>query len=650
MLETLELVRSAEPVSPRQLQPKLPRDLETIALKCLEKEPSRRYASAEALGQDLARWLAGKPIAARPVGPIERLWRWARRNQAVAGLSSAVALILVAATLSSILAVFRFDRLARDERRAARLAAGARRDAEARAEENRLLLVGQYVDTGARLMDEGDFLGSLPWFVEALRRDRDDPIRAEDHRIRIAAALRVCPRLVEVLPHDGIFSAAYDAEGGRIVTAGSDGKARVWNVASGGAARHDRARRKSPPRLVPSRRPPDRDRGRRRHGPGLGYGCGRSRLATSTTRWRRDAGRVQPRPRLHRHGLPGRHGTRLERGDCPAVPAAGAAHRALRQVAYSPDGRFIVTADDRAAQVWDADTGAPRARLEVGRPVWRTVFSPDGRRLVAASTGNRTRVWDLATGKPLLTLGHEASVWHAAFSPDGCWIATASFDGTARLWNATSGMPATPPLKHGAIALHVAFSPDGRHIVTTSDDKTARVWDAATGALRATLGHSGPVQTAAFHRDGRRILTASDDGTARVWDVAVKVPHTILRCDSAVNYVAFSPDGRQVATATQDGRTRLWDTTTGAPPRVSTTIGRSGVRSTVPTAAASSPPAPTRRRGSGTRPPVRPRHAGPCRDGLACDLQPRRPPHRHRRRRCAHARPGPDRSRHGGHE
>jgi tetratricopeptide (TPR) repeat protein len=122
-LETLEQVQSREPVPPRLLQPEVPRDLETVCLKCLDKEPGRRYASAEALADDLGRFLAGEPVRARPLGRLGRLGRWARREPAVAGLWAAglAALLL----LMSGAAVWWF-RQAETDRAAALVMAEAR--------------------------------------------------------------------------------------------------------------------------------------------------------------------------------------------------------------------------------------------------------------------------------------------------------------------------------------------------------------------------------------------------------------------------------------------------------------------------------------------------------------------------------------------
>src|SRR5262245_3061937 len=116
-LTLLRQARESEPPRPSSIRPGLDRDLETVVLKCLEKDPVRRYPSAEALADDLECWLSGRPIAARPVGPAERLWRWCGRNPTIAGLTAAVAVLLVVvAAVSTASALKERDR-ARTERR-----------------------------------------------------------------------------------------------------------------------------------------------------------------------------------------------------------------------------------------------------------------------------------------------------------------------------------------------------------------------------------------------------------------------------------------------------------------------------------------------------------------------------------------------------
>jgi WD40 repeat protein len=240
---------------------------------------------------------------------------------------------------------------------------------------------------------------------------------------------------------------------------------------------------------------------------------------------------------------------------------------AVRSAAYSPDGRFIVTASwDKTARVWDASTAQPVAELKGhSSEVNSASYSPDGRFIVTASRDKTARVWNASSALPVAELkGHSAYVYSAAYSPDGRFIVTASADGTARVWNASTAEFVAELKGHSSAVISAAYSPDGKFIVTASDDRTARVWDASTAKLVAELkGHLSEVWSAAYSPDGRLIVTASADGTARVWNASTAEPIAELKGHSAYVYsAAYSPDGKFIITVSADGTARIWNAST----------------------------------------------------------------------------------------
>jgi WD40 repeat protein len=335
------------------------------------------------------------------------------------------------------------------------------------------------------------------------------------------------------LRHEAAVSqATWDADGSRVLTASADGTARVWDANNGkelATLRHE------------------------------------DRVWRAT--WNADGSRILT------VSADGTARVWLLASSSAGDAGSGAElltlrHEAsVRQATWNADESRILTAsDDGTARVWDAQTGEELATLRHEASVWQATWNADGSRILTTSWDGTARVWDAGSGAELATLRHEAAVRQATWNADESRILTASNDGTARVWllasssagDAGSGAELLT-LRHEDTVWQATWNADESRILTASDDGTARVWDATSGAELATLRHEASVNHATWNADETRILTASWDGTARVWDAGSGAELATLRHEDRVSQATWDTDGSRILTASYDGTARVWD-------------------------------------------------------------------------------------------
>jgi WD40 repeat protein/predicted Ser/Thr protein kinase len=531
-LDTLLQAVRDEPVAPRRLRPNVPRDLETVCLKCLDKEPARRYPGAAALADDLRRYLDGEPVRARPVGTAGRAARWARRRPAVAALL-AVCAAGFAAAFAAVTWEGRQARLAQGRTEIERTAAQeARRSEAAQRRSFQRLAAGLLRDSALRHCEDGDVGRGLLWLAQSLQlAPDDDPDLQRAIRTNLAGwEGQVHPLLSLLGGEDRLTSAVWCPDGRHVLTAGVDRTARLWDTDTG---------------LV---------RGRPiRHPRGVSAAAFSPTGATFLT-------------------VAGRE-LRLWKGSNgePAVEQPldlGPGGQYLSH-AFSPDGRRLWTAARRGPmtwlRAWDAETGRLAGEeVEIGRGVTRVTFSPDGQVFVASGESREVpiRLWKTDTGKPVRDLTeHSHFGVVVAFAKDGRSFVTGSYDHTCRVWDASTGLPLKGPFRHPGEVRAVAFSPDGRTILAGGLDGLAQFWDVAKGTQSgAPMRHPDAVGPVGFSPDGRFALTVSRD-QVRLWDAATgdmlgaPLPH-----QKEVLSASFKPDGSAVLTRSRDHTIRIWQT------------------------------------------------------------------------------------------
>jgi serine/threonine protein kinase/dipeptidyl aminopeptidase/acylaminoacyl peptidase len=521
-LETLRQVQAVEPVPPSRLQPKLPRDLATICLKCLEKESSKRYPSALALAEDLRRFLAGQSILARPVGNPEKLWRWCRRKPLVAGLSAFVILLLVGITLVSSLSA---------------LSLGRERI------ETKKQLVSAYLSQ-ARALRRGGSAGQ-----------RISSLQILGETAKLVRSLKLDDEYIPQLRNEAIaclalFDLSLEKEW--------DGWSPSENVAidfDGMLANYARLDRKG---AVSINRVEDDAEILRlpEHGSATSF----YNLGLYGLWWSRDgkflAVESEPDRRLKVW--------RLTDQKC-VVETKAAINTKMGAADFSPDSRELVVGhQDGTLSLYDLASGQRLRHLKPGlTAIQHLAFHPK-KRQVAVACNPDVRICDLESGQVVATLPLALGAFWVAWNPEGKTLAASGGDLNIYLWDEATRKQ-TQVLrghKNGGIAFN--FNHTGDLLASTGWEDVLRLWDPRTG--QQLFGTPATISIPRFSPDGR--LAADIDGTKlRLFKVTVTRGYrTLVRAPvlggEHYRYTAFSPDGRLLAAAMTDG-VGFWDAASG---------------------------------------------------------------------------------------
>jgi WD40 repeat protein len=617
-LDTILQARTQEPPRPRTLNPKADRDLETVCLKCLEKDPARRYGSAEALADDLERFLRGEPILARRASVGEQMAKWARRRPAVAALLG-VATALLVAVLGVLAWGWQQSADKANAQAAARAAAeqraAAEKDAHAAAEQvaetekrraeearQRERTVQAYLalEKGTNRLDRGELVPGLLWLARGLEVAPDDAAELRrSFRALLGGWTSDLPSLEAVLPHDGgVTTLVRSPDGKKLLTAGNDRTLRLWDAATGeplgeplrlSEPVHGAVFAPDGKSIVTVSRVEGKDahevhlwRWDAANGKALGK---IKSFRPAHFFWLSPDGRTVAVNQHHADG-----GTEAQLWDLATAKMLGRTGQSRGPSfvgAFSPDGTKFVFGKlqrDEQDELFDVAAGKIIGKLVMPKKedaTTRVVFSPNSKVAVTATSSGKVQFWDAAAGKALrepLTHGG-GPIWAAAFRPDGQELVTVgqgvvskapewntSDHHTVRRWDTTTGAAVGEPMLTGAQAFLAAYSPDGKTIVTAGDD--LRLWDAASGQLLGIpLQRGASVQTLAFTPDGRGVWASAGDGSVRLWQLPQQkdLLHELAGHRQFAPVVAYSPDGQTLLTAGSDGTARLWDAATGRP-------------------------------------------------------------------------------------
>jgi serine/threonine protein kinase/WD40 repeat protein len=510
-VETLQLVITAEPVSPARLQPGIPRDLETICLKCLQKLPAERYASAADLAADLRRFLADEPIQARPVGVVTRFVRLCRKKPLLVGLVSTVALLLVVISAGSLSVAVRLDQAAQE------------RTAEAKLAEARVHRLGNQLGRSEK---------SLAALAEAAHIRGTPEVRDE----AIAGMALFDMKIIRQIPLRTARSTLmdFDSELTRYVAHDQTGEIVVREV-------YD-----------------DREICRLKHARVVSAALFSPDGRHLACRWNDDrkveiwfVGDADPQ--------------RVLSDVCEAFWGIGA-------VSFSRDGRHVAFgAPGGLVRAYDIEGRQQKWERQVPGTILHMAIHPS-RPQLAVSTDQTLQIRHLDDGRLLVQIDEAARSEYLTWHPQGKFLATSDWEGTISLWEPDLLRRQALLAGHSMGGVQTAFNHTGSLLFSTAWDGSLRIWDPQWGKLLfGTIGSQ--YYFLRFSADDRHWAGDVDSGNIRLWELPEAPTYRRLTPEATFNLGYFRTlsissqgiaRGRLLAVSMERG-VGFWDLRTGHP-------------------------------------------------------------------------------------
>lgn len=559
----LQQIMEQEPRNPKAIIPSIPKDLVTICLKCLAKDPAHRFASAAELADELERFLKYEPIFSRPISAAARTRRWIRRNPVISGLMTLVIVLLTVGTTVSTYFAFESLNKAEEASKALsdlkyeqqRVVAAQEKAVEESLSSRRSLYANQMV-----LALQAIETGNLNRAINLLNRQWPAPgekdLRGFDWYCLWQFLLSEKTAFKSKLPR--IHSLAYSPNGDNLLGAGEDFSSVLWNAHSGELLKTFTTPQKHTNKVI-------------------GFTYDRKYLITGYFRffvWDTTTGNLVRQ-------FPGSEGANA--------------------IAFSPDAPLFATSQGgleeaeeiKEIRLWNYETG--KLIRQIGESYTKEKwiedirFTPDGKQLVSCSRDKKIKFWNPTDGQIIKVLeGHEDVVSELAFFPDGKTLVSSSWDGTVKLWDITTWTCIATLKGHRGIVRSVDVSPDGKNIATAGQDKEIVLWDVNTLKEQARLkGHPQMIWMIRFSPDGQTLASCSDavrvkgdrsstgaGSDVRLWDVKTgreKKPqpswkrrsfHSWTR-DTWVTHFVYHQQRNVLISAHDNNRINLWNPDSG---------------------------------------------------------------------------------------